>query len=201
MSAKSGWVVVLASASVLAACQSSPPTHYFAMTEIAAPTAPRAGSPAQIPIRIERVTIPGELDRLEFVRRSTSNRLQISTFDLWAAPLEGMIRRVISGDLTARLAAGAMASENEPAAGEPRRHLYIDVQEFTGDEHGAVTLHATWLIQTPNAPSQRGTEEIKVEARDASADALAAAMSRALADFADRIATALAPQAGSEKSA
>jgi uncharacterized lipoprotein YmbA len=199
MSAKSGWVVILASACVLAACQSSPATHYFAMTQIA-PTAPRANWPAPIPTRIERVTIPGELDRLEFVRRTTSNRLQISTFDQWAAPLEGMIRRVIGGDLTARLAAGAMASDNEPASGEPRRHLYIDVQEFTGDERGAVTLHAAWLMQTPNAGSQRGTEEINVEASDATADALAAAMSRALADFTDRIAAALAPHAGSEKS-
>jgi uncharacterized lipoprotein YmbA len=200
MSAKSGWVLILASVSVLGACQSSPPTHYFAMTQIT-PTAPRASWPAPIPIRIERVTIPDELDRLEFVRRTTSNRLQISTFDLWAAPLEGMIRRVIGGDLTARLAAGAMASDNEPAGGEPRRHLYIDVQEFTGDEHGAVTLHAAWLIQTANAASLRGTEEINVAASDATADSLAAAMSRALADFADRIAAALAPQAGSEKSA
>ncbi len=199
MSAKPGWLITLAGVSVLAACQSSPPTHYFAMTQ-SAPTAPRASWPAQIPIRIERVTIPGELDRLEFVRRSTSNQLQIATFDLWAAPLEGMIRRVIAGDLTARLAAGAMASENEPATGEPRRHLYIDVQEFTGDEHGAVTLHAAWVIQTPNAPSERGTEEIKVAASDATADALAAAMSRALADFADRIAAALAPHADIEKS-
>ena len=199
MSAKPDWLVTLAGACVLAACQSSPPTHYFAMTEIA-PTAPRASWPDQIPIRIERVTIPGELDRLEFVRRSTSNQLQIATFDLWAAPLEGMIRRVIAADLAARLAAGAMARDNEPAAGEPRRHLYIDVQEFSGDEHGAVTLHAAWLIHTPNAPSERGAEEIKVEASNASADALAAAMSRALADLADRIAAALAPHADSEKS-
>jgi uncharacterized protein len=199
MSAKSGWILILSGVAVLAACQSSPPTHYFAMTEIA-PTAPRTNWRAPVPIRIERVTIPGELDRLEFVRRSTSNRLQISTFDLWAAPIEGMIRRVIAGDLTARLAAGAMASENEPMAGEPRRHLYIDVQEFTGDEHGAVTLRAAWLIQTPNAGSQRGNEEIKAAASDATADALAAAMSRALADFTDRIAAALAPQAGNAKS-
>jgi uncharacterized lipoprotein YmbA len=199
MSAKSGWILILAGLCVLAACQSSPATHYFAMTQIA-PTAPRASWSAPVPIRLERVTIPGELDRLEFVRRSSSNRLQIATFDLWAAPLEGMIRRVIAGDLTARLAAGAMASENEPMAGEPRRHLYIDVQEFTGDERGAVTLRAAWLIQTPNAGSQRGTEEITVAAGDATADALAAAMSRALADFTDRIAAALAPQAGSAKS-
>jgi uncharacterized lipoprotein YmbA len=199
MSAKPGRAVTLAGVCLLAACQSSPPTHYFALTEIA-PSAPRASLPAQIPIRVERVTIPGELDRLELVRRSTSNRLQIATFDLWAAPLEDMIRRVVADDLAARCSPGTMASVNEPAAGDPRRHLYIDVQEFSGDEHGAVRLHAAWLLQTPNAASQRGTEEVAVEASDATADALAAAMSRALAGFADRIAAALTAHSESEKS-
>ena len=110
---------------------------------------------------------------------TTSNRLQIATFDLWAAPLEDMIRRVVADDLAARVSPGAIASVNEPAAGEPRRHLYIGVQEFAGDEHGAVTLHAAWLLQTPNAASQRGSEEVAVTASDATADALAAAMSGA----------------------
>jgi uncharacterized lipoprotein YmbA len=199
MSAKPEWAVTLAGVCLLTACQSSPPTHYFALTEIA-PTAPRASLPAQIPIRVERVTIPGELDRLELVRRSASNRLQIATFDLWAAPLEDMIRRVVADDLAARSPPGTMASVNEPAAGDPRRHLYIDVQEFSGDEHGAVRLHAAWLLQTPSAASQRGTEEVTLEASDATADALAAAMSRALAGFADRIAATLAAHAESEKS-
>ena len=98
------------------------------------------------------------------------------------------------------LAGVPLTSEVAEPGGEPRRRLYIDVQEFTGDERGAVTLHAAWLIQTPNAPSERGTEEIKVAASDATANALAAAMSRALADFADRIAAALAPHADKEKS-
>jgi uncharacterized lipoprotein YmbA len=199
MSAKSDWAITGAAVCLLAACQSSPPTHYFALTEIA-PTAPRASVPAQIPIRIEPVTMPGELDRLELVRRTTSNRLQIATFDLWAAPLEDMIRRVVADDLAARVSPGAIASVNEPAAGEPRRHLYIGVQEFAGDEHGAVTLHAAWLLQTPNAASQRGSEEVAVTASDATADALAAAMSGALAAFADRIAAALAAHADSAKS-
>jgi hypothetical protein len=194
MSAKSDWAVGL-----LAACQSTPPTHYFALTEVA-PTAPRASMPAQIPIRIEPVTLPGELDRLELVRRTTSNRLQIATFDLWAAPLEDMVRHVVADDLAARLSPGAIASVNEPAAAEPRRHLYIGVQEFSGDEHGAVTLHAQWLLQTPKAASQRGSEEVAVTASDATADALAAAMSGALAALADRIAATLAAHADGAKS-
>jgi hypothetical protein len=198
MSAKPCWAVTVAAACLLAACQSSPPTHYFALTEIA-PTAPRAAVPAQIPIRVERVTIPGELDRLELVRRRTSNQLQIAVFDRWAAPLEDMIRRVVASDLAARFAPGTMASANEPAAGDPRRHLFIDVQEFASDEHGAVTLHAAWLLQTPNASSMRGTEAVAVEAGNATADAVAAAMSRALADFADRIAAALAVHSEPEK--
>jgi uncharacterized lipoprotein YmbA len=199
MSAKPYWPVTLAGACLLAACQSSPPTHYFALTEIA-PTASRATPAVQIPIRVERVMIPGELDRLELVRHSTSNRLQVATFDRWAAPLDDMIRRVITGDLAARFAPETMASANEPTIGEPRRHLYIDVQEFSADEHGAVTLHAAWLLQTPNAASLRGAEEITVEAGNVTGDAVAAAMSRALAGFADRIVAALAVQAVGKKS-
>jgi uncharacterized protein len=199
MSAKPYWAVTVASVCLLSACQSSPATHYFALIAIAPPAAPAALS-TQMPIRVERITIPGELDRLELVRRGTSNRLQIAAFDRWAAPLDDMIRRVVAADLAARLAPGTVASANEPAVGEPRRRLYIDIQSFAGDERGAVKLQAAWLVHTPNAASLRGTEDIAIEASDASADALAAAMSRALAGLCDRIAVALAPHLDGAKS-
>jgi len=200
MSAKPCWgMLTLASAGLLGACQSSPATHYFVLTEIA-PTAALAPLLTQVPIRVERITLAGELDRLELVRRGTSNRLQIAAFDRWAAPLDDMIRRVVTADLAMRSASGTMASANEPAVGEPRRHLYIDIHEFAGDEHGVVTLHAAWLLQTPDAASARGTEAVAIEASDGTADALATAMSRALADLSDRIAVALAPHLGSAKS-
>jgi hypothetical protein len=199
MSAQSYWPATLAVTCLFAACQSSPPTHYFALTEIA-PSAPRVTLAALIPIRVERVTIPGELDRLDLVRRSSANRLQIATFERWAAPLEDMIRRVLTDDLAARFAPGTIASVNEPAAGDPRRHLYIDVQEFTADEHGTVALRAAWLLQTPNAAGMRGSEEVTVDAVNTTGDAAAAAMSRALAGFTDRIAAALASQPESKKS-
>jgi uncharacterized lipoprotein YmbA len=134
------------------------------------------------------------------VRRGTANRLQIEIFDRWAAPLDDMIRRVVADDLAARFAAGTMASANEPVSGEPRRHLFIDVQQFAADGHGAVNLHAAWLLQTPNEASMRGAEEIAVEAGNSTADAVAAAMSRALAGFSDRIVAALAAYPESEKS-
>jgi uncharacterized protein len=199
MSAKLYWTAALAGAWLQCACQSSPATHYFALTPLA-PASARAPLPAQTPIRVERITIPAELDRLELVRRGTGNRLQIATFDRWAAPLDEMIRRVVAADLAARLAPGMMASINEPAVGEARRRLFIDIQEFAAGEHGAVKLQAAWLLETPDAAAARGTEDVGIEAADTSADALAAAMSRALAALSDRIASQLAPQPANEKS-
>jgi uncharacterized protein len=199
MSAKLYWTAALTGAWLLSACQSSPATHYFALSPLAPTSAPTA-LPAQTPIRVVRITIPAELDRLELVRRDTANRLQIATFDRWAAPLDEMIRRVVTADLAARLAPGTMASNNEPAVGEARRRLFIDIQEFAADEHGAVKLQAAWLLQTPSAAAARGNEDLGVEAADTSADALAAAMSRALAALSDRIASQLAPQPAREKS-
>jgi uncharacterized lipoprotein YmbA len=199
MSAQFHWPASIAAACLLAACQASPPTHYFALTEVT-PTTPRATLAAQIPIRVERVMIPGELDRLELVRRSTVNQLQIATFDRWAAPLDDMIRRVLADDLAARLAPATIASVNEPAAGEPRRHLFVGVHEFSADEHGTVVLRAAWLLQTPNAASARGSEEVAVEAGSSTADAVVAAMSRALAAFADRMAVSFAAHTEEKKS-
>jgi uncharacterized lipoprotein YmbA len=199
MSAKPHRPIILAGVCLLSACQSSPPTHYYGLTAIA-PTAPRVSMAAKIPIRLERVTIPGELDRLEIVRRGASNRLQIATFDLWAAPLEGMIQRVVADDLAARLPAGAIVSVNEPAGAEPHRRLYLDVQEFAGDAHGTVTLRAAWLVVTPTAGSERGSEQVAVDATDATADALVVAMSRALAELGGRMAASIATHVDSEKS-
>jgi len=199
MSAKLWRSSALASACLVAACQSSPATHFFALTEIA-PTAPRAVAAVRAPLRVERVAIPGELDRLELVRRSTANRLQIATFDRWGAPLEDMIRRVIAHDLAARLAPEWVASDAEPAAAEPRGRVYIDILDFAADERGTVLLRADWIVQAPATASARGAEEVRVAAAADNADAVAAAMSGALAQFTDRIVAALAAQPASAKS-
>jgi uncharacterized protein len=185
-----GWRI-LAGTLCLAACQSSPPTHYFALTEVASSAAPASAPATLLVLRVERVTIPGELDRLELVRHGESNQLRIATFDLWAAPLDEMIQRVVTEDLAARLPAGSVASINEPAAHQQHRHLYLDIQEFAADERGAVKLRAAWLLQSPSTADLRGSEELSINANDPGADALAAAMSGALGVLADRLAAAL----------
>src|SRR5262249_52028624 len=104
-------------AALAGGCASSPPIRFYTLTPIAPesrPTAPPEGAR----VRLNRVTVPGELDRVQIVKRIDATRLQIDDQSRWAAPLDDMIRRVLTADLAARLPANAVADANELAGGE-----------------------------------------------------------------------------------
>jgi uncharacterized lipoprotein YmbA len=167
--------------------------HYYTLTE--APAAGRLAVPDNtVTIRLDRVTIPTELDRSQIVRRLDPTQLQIVEGDRWAAPLDETIRRVLSNDLAARLPPGIVANSNEPSVGEKRQLLAVDISEFYGDASCAVTLRAAWTLKQPDSQSTHGTEEAKTPAQGActGAGAIPAAMSQALGQLSDRIAAAVA---------
>jgi uncharacterized lipoprotein YmbA len=166
--------------------------HYYTLTEVPATTRIPAADDT-LPVRLDRVTIPTELDRSQLVRRIDATRLQIIDGDRWAAPLDDTIRRVLSGDLAARLPPGMVANPNEPSIGEKRQLLSVDIAEFYGDAACTVTLRVAWLLKQPDSQSSRGTEEVRIPATGdcSGAGALPSAMSQALAQLSDRIAAAI----------
>jgi uncharacterized lipoprotein YmbA len=173
-------------------CASSPPLHYYTLSGVPASTRLTATGNT-VPVRLDRVTIPTELDRSQLVRRVDATRLQIMDNDRWAAPLEDTIRRVLSVDLASRLPAEMVANPYEPSVGEKRQSLSVDIEEFYGDPTCAVTLRASWLLKQPDNQSSRGTEETKIPANGTcNTEALPKLMSQALAQLSDRIATAIA---------
>jgi uncharacterized protein len=194
--------IVAATAALLGACASSPPMRYYTLTPIA-PEA-RVAVPADTaPIQLSRISVPGELDRVQLVRRLDATRLQIAEQDRWAAPLEEMIRRVLSADLAARLPPELVVDPNESVPGERRQGLAVDIQDFYADAGCAVTLRATWVLSAPlqggaqkadRAPAATQVrEETQVPGGACSgAGAVPEAMSRALALLSDRIAARIA---------
>lgn len=189
----------LLTALVLAGCSSSPPIRYYTLREIPG-TARPAASAGRVPVRLDRVTIPTELDRSQLVRRIDTTRLAIVENDRWAAPLEDTIRRVLSDDLASRLSADLVANPLEPSTGEKRQSLSVDIEDFYADAACSVTLRAAWVLKPPDSQSSRGTEEAHVPGPGgacADASSIPEAMSRALAQVSDRIAAAVAagPQA------
>jgi uncharacterized lipoprotein YmbA len=175
--------------------------RFYTLTAIAPESRPTVAADS-IPVRLNRVTVPGELDRLQIVRRIDATRLQIADQDRWAAPLDEMIRRVLTADLRDRLPPHLVADANESSGGDRAQTLGVDIQEFYADPSCTVSLRATWVLTPPQtqgkppgaaAPGKQASEEVQVPAAGCSgADAVPGSMSRALALLSDRIAAAMA---------
>jgi len=159
-------------------CASSPPTNFYTLSDTAAETAAPAGVGHVI---VTGVTIPGEIDRPEIVRRVGPNQLSVAESDRWAAPLDDTIRRVLTDDIGRRMPG---------AAAQPQRPVTVDIHEFYGDASCNVTLRAVWTLKQTGA--QGTTEDIHVPSTGSCPTTLAATMSVALGQLSDRIITGVA---------
>ena len=175
----------------LAACGSSPPTHFYTLDPV--PPDRPAAALAGPPIQVGRVLLPPDLDRLSIVTRAAPDRLDVSGEDRWAAPLDGMVQRVLAADLAARLLQGQVFAPGDPATPGGARTVTVNARRFDSDATGHVTLDASWALLSgaPPVPVRRGHETITVQASAAAPGPEAAAMSRALAQLADRIVSAI----------
>jgi len=176
----------------LCSCSSSPPTRFYILNEIAPAATAAAPAASSIAVRVEPPVLPPEIDRPELVTRSGPNRVHVAGSQRWAAPLRGQIRRVFSDDLAARLPAGLVADPDEPATNEPRRTLTITIEELFGDDSCAVTLRAGWSLAAPRVSVLHGSEQVQIPGSAPCSGELPAAMSRALAVLADRLAQVIA---------
>lgn len=188
----------------LGGCASSAPLRFYTLSEVPpGQSAPASNAPMN-GIRVGRVRLPAELDRLDLVQRLDANRVRISDQNRWAAPLDDMIRRVLTADLQARTGeranATAYANPEGAQSGErqPATHtLDLDISEFSGDTTCAVTLRASWQLLKPGTSGEYaggGSADIHVPGNtpgECTVGALPPAMSRALAELSDRI---LAPR-------
>ncbi len=163
---------------LLCACASSPPLHYYVLSEVP-PTAPSsAAAIGSDVVQVTRVVLPGELDRTELVQRVDANRLRIAEEDRWAAPLDDLIRRVLAADLRQR--AGARAGQ-----------VSVQIESFSADVACGVELRASWEWREPgsSAPAPRRRADIQVApgADACPTSAIPAHMSEALGQLADRM--------------
>jgi len=192
-----GIAPLIAVLALVGACSSSPPTHFYTLSD----TAPEATAPAGVGwVRIVNLTIPGELDRPELVRRIGPNQLSIAGLDRWAAPLDETIRRALSDDIARRVPA--------PAPGQ-QYSVSVEIREFYGDSTCNVSLRAGWTLKPSHPEGARSAnaapvnpvptnEEIQVPSSGSCPATLAATMSVALGQLSDRIIAGVARVPASE---
>lgn len=174
---------------LLAACASSPPTHFYTLQAV-----PPAGGPAATlkgkPIQVRDINLPPALDRLPMVLEGPGAQVQVMGENRWAAPLKGLIRQTLTDDLGDRLGEKSVVSPGAPEPPGGVQVLILNIQQFGADASGRVTLDTGWSLGRGNPPKEvlSRTVAVHVDAGSTQPDAVAQAMSRALGKLADRIA-------------
>lgn len=183
-------------AGMLAAC-SSAPSRFYVLT--AQPQLARSLPQSRFgtTVAIGEVKLPGALDRPQIARRIGPNQLDYAESERWAGPLDAMLQRVLAADLRPRLPPGAALIDNNSAT-PAKLTIAVEITRFDADKSGRVTLEADWeqLGKTGAVVGIPGTARIIEQGSGAEAAAVAATMSRAVADLAGRIAAGIGEPIG-----
>jgi len=124
------------------------------------------------------------------VTGGVGDQLVVSDQNQWAAPLDELVRRALTQDLQGRLTANSVLAPGDPTR-PGTRFLTLHVQRFMANDAGEVTLEADWNLQQAGRSGPVRHESIRTRVHGRGGDAIAEAMSRALAELADRIVVAM----------
>ena len=169
-------------APVLAGC--SPTPAYYTLAPV--PGAPGGGGPRVVELR--RVNLAGYLDRQEMVLTDQGYRLVITPRSVWAEPPADMIGRVLAEDLSQRLPGTVVFREATGATLNPRATVAVSVQRFNAQTSGPLVLRALVTVSRQNGRDSGQVVTLAVPRAADTPGALAASMSVALGQLADRIA-------------
>jgi uncharacterized protein len=185
------WFLAVLACLALAGCGRSPPTQFYVLSPV--PPKQTAAVPEVPHVIVSNVNVPASLDRRSVVLRTSADQVEVSEQARWAAPLDGMIRRVLAADLAQRIGRDKVVAPGDPVPPGPSRVVALNLQDFVGSNQGEVTLDGDWslqddkhrVLQTRHVHLTR-----QVEADDVAA--IAAAFSDMLGTVSDQIAAALA---------
>ena len=129
-------------------CASSPSPRFYTLNSLQGGGSERREStPDQGPfITVGPIKFPEYLDRTEIVTRSSSNKITLSDFDLWAGSLEQDFSRVLAENLSVLLSTESVIVYPRPRSALAQYRITMDVIRFDGPLGGDVSLIARWAI-------------------------------------------------------
>ncbi|WP_191629221.1 PqiC family protein [Pandoraea terrae] len=189
---------------MLAACGSSPPTHFYTLsgaartspgpadgtTGVAGPVMPAA----PYAVEVGPVAVPEQVDRPQFVTGHAPGQVNILEETRWAAPLKNELTSALSGALTQRL--GAIDVWGLPRADAlPVYRVSTSVQRFDSAPGEQAGLAAVWTVRRVPGDVLLTCRFTGAEAAPGGIDALVAAHRRLVDRLAAVVATAISTSA------
>jgi len=187
--------VVTSLMSILAAgCLGGTTRFYTLSSNASAPLAPH-----HLRIGLGPVGVPAYLEPPALATRVDANRLQYASHDRWASPLSVQVSRALAQDLGA---SGTILVVQYPwfPSTSIDAVVRVNLLAFESDAGGIAHLDAEWSVLEPRTGVVRRSDRTTLTepADGRTSEAAVAALSRALAELARRIAEALpAPRSAS----
>lgn len=184
---------VCAAALLLAACASSPPSHFYTLGAGATEGAASGAAPAastQAPaflIELAPVAVPPQVARNQLVVQTGDARVDVLEQERWASPPAEEIRRALSGDLAARLGTLDVYGTPHPDNALVYR-VSVNVRRFESWPGARAVLDAVWSVRSLKTQAVSTCRTVADVPVGAGYDALVEGHRRAVAQLADAIA-------------
>lgn len=146
----------------LSSCASSPRVEYFALEPLRGQGPAIASAP--LSIQLAQVHLPPTLDRKQMVRHTGSYALEVSDQHRWSAPLDEMIRRVLSQDLLDVLPPGSVVLPEAPVPPGTRK-IVVTILEFAPDATGTIQFEGTWSLIAPDSHAPPQSRYVRLSER------------------------------------
>jgi uncharacterized lipoprotein YmbA len=173
---------------VVTGCASTPAARYYTLSAATEPAAPSS----DLSVVVGPVSVPDEVDRPQLVVYTGPNQIQVDEFNLWAAPLQNTILRVVAQNLVMMLGTSHVTLVPQTLSADAGYRVAIEVQRFDSAPGEAATLDAVWTVRrTKDGKVETGRTTVREALQENSYEALAAAHSRAVARLSQDIANAV----------
>jgi uncharacterized lipoprotein YmbA len=174
---------------VLAGCASTPPSQFYTLSAVAGAGAPPATSVAVV---VGPVSVPAAVDRPQIVVTAGPNQVQLDEFNRWASPLQDAIAVTLASDLAADLGTPDVTTLSGGDVQAAQYRVVVDVLRFDSTPGTAAVLEAAWRVRrVKDGKSESGRTSVREPLQQAGYGPLAAGHSRAVAQLARDIATAI----------
>lgn len=191
------WTVGTLVALAASGCASSKDARFYVLTARAA-VASKPAAEFDGGIAVGPIEMPPYLNRPQIVTRGDGPQLSLAGFDRWAEPLEHSFSRVVTDNLSALLGTERVVADPWRGKTPPAYRVTMRVVRFDGTLNGDVLLSARWAVvgQGGRPVVELRRSSISVPCASPDYPAFAEAMSVAIVQLCEEIATALTASQG-----
>jgi uncharacterized lipoprotein YmbA len=168
------------------------PVRLFVLEPVAAAPAAGDAAGAAVAVGVGPLTLP-DYAGSRLVHRVGPNEVRLSDTDRWAEPLAAGLQRVLVTNLSVLLGSERVVAHPWRPEVRPTWRIEIDVLRLERSAEGAADLEARWTLRRSRdlALVRQGTTRLVRAPQGASAEALVAALSAAVAEWSGELAAAV----------